>query len=266
MKPVKSTLPHTPSPVSCMCLTYGRVHLLEEAIESFLRQDYRGQKELIILNDLPDQELKFEHPEVHIINLGKRLRTMGEKRNACAALCSYDWLFVWDDDDIYLPWRISYSMAMMDCERRFFKPSQAFVLNGGMLTGPENNVFHSGACWHRSLFDEVGGYPHVLGTGDDVAIESRFAQVSSNLSLSIDTIALDKIYYIYRWAGTGSYHISAFSQYREKAKSDHAMVEDYVSQQLSSGFIPKGEIFLNPYWKIDYVASAVQRLNQITAS
>ena len=59
-------------PVSCMCLTYGRPHLLEEAIESFLRQDYQGQKELIVLNDLPQEELLFNHPEVHIINVSKR--------------------------------------------------------------------------------------------------------------------------------------------------------------------------------------------------
>ena len=38
--------------VSCICLTYGRVALLEEAIESFLRQDYPGVKELVVLNDL----------------------------------------------------------------------------------------------------------------------------------------------------------------------------------------------------------------------
>src|SRR5262245_8679210 len=67
-----STMNGAPS-VSCMCLTYGRPpHLVEEAIESFLRQDYRGQKELIVLNDLFGQELRFEHPEVQIVNVGKR--------------------------------------------------------------------------------------------------------------------------------------------------------------------------------------------------
>jgi len=38
--------------VSCQCITYDRVELLEEAIESFLRQDYKGEKELVILNDI----------------------------------------------------------------------------------------------------------------------------------------------------------------------------------------------------------------------
>jgi hypothetical protein len=49
-------------PVSCICLTFGRAHLLEESVYSFLRQDYSGVKELIILNDYNQQILTFDHP------------------------------------------------------------------------------------------------------------------------------------------------------------------------------------------------------------
>ena len=45
----------TNPPVSCFCLTYGRPRLLEEAIHSFLQQDYAGPKEMIVLNDYADQ-------------------------------------------------------------------------------------------------------------------------------------------------------------------------------------------------------------------
>jgi len=251
-------------PVSCMCLTYGRPpRLLEEAIESFLRQDYRGEKELIILNDLPHQELRFEHPEVQIINVGKRFRTVGEKRNACAALCSHDWLLPWDDDDIFLPRRISYSMEMMDCARRFFKSVQAFLLNGTAITGVLKSIFHSGSCWHRSLFDEVQGYPH-MDSGQDAAIERKFAHVLTGLNLDFD-IRLEEIYYVYRWGGTDSYHLSAFAQTRKSNESEHVLVADYVSQQLESGKIPSGEIQLKPHWKADYVATVRQYLDQMPA-
>src|SRR5690349_243347 len=51
--------------VSCICATYNRPPhfqwLLEEAIESFLRQDY-AEKELIVLNDCPEQELLCDAP------------------------------------------------------------------------------------------------------------------------------------------------------------------------------------------------------------
>ena len=59
--------------VSCFCCTYGRPDVLEEAIESFLRQDYEGPKELIVLNDFTQQTLHFEHPEVKIINAEQRI-------------------------------------------------------------------------------------------------------------------------------------------------------------------------------------------------
>jgi hypothetical protein len=69
--------------VSCICLTYGRPELLDEAIYSFLQQDYPGTKELVVLNDYEDQILTFVHPEVQAINVAKRFRTVGEKMKCC---------------------------------------------------------------------------------------------------------------------------------------------------------------------------------------
>jgi hypothetical protein len=81
--------------VSCLCLTYGRPHLLEEAVESFLRQRWNGEKELIVVTDHPEQTLVYEHPEVLIVNLNRRLKTLGEKRNLSVALARHDNLLVW---------------------------------------------------------------------------------------------------------------------------------------------------------------------------
>ena len=106
--------------ISCYCITYDRTELLEETIESFHRQDYKEEKELVILNDCAEQILEYNHPEVHIINTPKRFRTIGEKRNACIAMCSGDVIFPWDDDDISLPWRISLSLKYKD-KHPYFK-------------------------------------------------------------------------------------------------------------------------------------------------
>ena len=99
--------------VSCLCPTYGRPECVEEAIESFLRQDYRGAKELIVVNDLADQTLVCDHPDVRVINSKERITPLGGKFNAVAAMARGDVLFVWEDDDIYLPHRISYSIDRM---------------------------------------------------------------------------------------------------------------------------------------------------------
>ena len=58
--------------VSCMMLTYNRfthpIHLVDEALASFLLQDYLD-KELLICNDTPGQAIVFKHPRVKIFNL-----------------------------------------------------------------------------------------------------------------------------------------------------------------------------------------------------
>src|SRR4051812_11161203 len=99
--------------VSCLCLTYGRVPLLEEAVECFRRQSWDGPKELIVVNDCPQQTLLIDDPYVHVFNLSRRLRTIGEKRNLSVALSAYDFLLNWDDDDLYLPWRIEEAMKVL---------------------------------------------------------------------------------------------------------------------------------------------------------
>src|SRR4051812_42465388 len=165
---------HLP-PVSCICLTYGRAAVLEEAIQSFLLQDYQGVKELLILNDLASQTLRFDHPDVRIINLPLRFRTVGEKMNAAAALCSHDLLFVWDDDDIYLPHRIRLSVEQFVEARGFFTTGVAWLWNDGQIEAMTENTFHSGSCFTRELFDAVQGYA-AMGNGYDQEIEARFEE------------------------------------------------------------------------------------------
>lgn len=245
-------------PVSCMCLTYGRPQVLEEAVESFLRQDYQGTKELIVLNDLADQILHCSHPEVKVINVDKRFRTVGEKRNACAALASHDLLFVWDDDDIFLPHRISYSVAKLDPAKRFFKPSKALTLNNGVLGGPTANLFHSGSCFTRSLFDEAHGYAHI-GSGQDLDLERSFERIIGS-GKNFNGIKPAEIYYLYRWSGTGSYHLSGFGRDKEGTETGNQKVERYVRAQIANRNIATGVIPLEPNWKVDYPALVTRYL------
>jgi glycosyltransferase involved in cell wall biosynthesis len=232
-------------PVSCFCVTYGRPQLLEEAIQSFLLQDYPGEKELLIFNDLHQQQLIFEHPEVTVINVPRRFQLLGEKFNAAVALTTHDLIFVWDDDDIYLPHRLTLSVERFDTRKGFFKGDQAWFWNNGQLSGPEGNVFHGGSCWSRELFHSVRGYT-AMGLGHDVDIETRFESARPG-SVSGADLRPQDLYYIYRWGGTGSFHVSGFPQ------DQHRAVADFVSDQIRQGRIPVGEIRLNPRWHSDYV-------------
>jgi len=237
-----------PPPLSCICPTYGRVALLEEAIESFLRQDYPGQKELIILNDYAEQTLVFDHPEVRVINLPHRLHSIGEKYKMAVGLATHDLLFVWHDDDIYLPHRLSYSVAQLDPKQAFFKADKAWFWNEGKLSGPDANLFHGGSCWRRALFSQVQGYPHI-----DNRYDLEFEQLCKSAAptaMHVQSIKPVDIYYLYRWQGLGSYHFSTLGADGQESKR----VVDYVAQQAARGEIPQGQIQLQPQWQSDYRA------------
>lgn len=233
-----------------MCPTFGRPQpVIEEAVWSFLNQDYAGDKELLILNDFDRQTIVFDHPQVTVVNVPSRFHSVGEKRNAAAAMCRHDLLAVWDDDDIYLPHRLRFSAGMYKDKKRFFKPSQALVLSNGAIRGPETNLFHSGSLWHRSLFDEVGGYAH-MGSGQDRDLEDKFEKVIG-AGKDYAGIRPSEIYYLYRWSRTQSYHLSRFG--RDGAgKSGNDQVGEYVRGQLERGEIPTGEMVLRPHWCVDY--------------
>ena len=246
-------------PVSCICPTYGRPQLLEEAIHSFLLQEYPGEKELIVLNDFDRQILTLDHPEVRVVNVPRRFRTLGEKYNAAVALASHDLIFVWEDDDIYLPHRLSFSAERFDPRKGFFKPNRAWFWNNGVLSGPESNVFHAGSCWSRELFASVRGYAAVERAWD-VELEARFAEVRPGSTATYD-IRPEEIYYLYRWGGTDSYHGSGFT-----GEDPHRAVADFVAEQVRLGRLQLGQITLAPRWKSDYLALVRDHLASSSAA
>lgn len=237
----KLLLDHYP-PVSCLCPTYARVDLLEESIQSFLLQDYPGEKELLIINDYMGQILHFDHPEVRIVNLPRAFHSLGEKMKAAVALAAHDLLFVWSDDDIYLPHRLRYSVERFDPAVGFFKADRAWFWNDGALNGPDRNVFHGGSCWSRELHHQVEGYPHT-DLGCDQEFEKRIQLLRPNVELATPVEA-EEIYYIYRWGGTGSYHLSNLCTLQAVAA--------HIERQADLGRVPQGEIQLRPDWKADY--------------
>lgn len=234
--------------VSCLCLTYGRPHLLEEAIESFLRQSWDGARELVVVNDHPRQTLVLNHPQVVIVNLGRRLRTLGEKRNLSVALARYDNLLVWDDDDIYLPWRIEETMKTLPA-RHFFKCPNAWVMDDDALSPtPAYNLFHGGTAFTRWLFEQAGGYAAING-GEDADIEDRFQNVGGVRGSYWPHTALphDRLYYIYRWRH-GSYHATG-----------HRSLDDIAPD------VTEGEIILEPKWRLPYQCLAREAAAAVVA-
>jgi len=243
--------------VSCLCLAYGRVSVLEEAIASFLRQTYEGPKELVILNDLDAQKLIFDHPEVKVVNEKRRFATLGEKRNAICAIARYDILFPWDDDDICLGHRLEVSLRLLEPDVSFSKPKTAFMLNDGRITKLERNVFHAQCCFRRALFDDVGGYPRVT-KGEDLGFERKF---SGRDGVRIEELPPEQNFYLYRWAGVWP-HVSGLGLDSDKDETGYDTYEEEIRRRIRDGALPEGDIELKPHWRDDYERLAREFLSQ----
>jgi len=236
--------------VSCLCLTYGRPLLLEEAVESFLRQTWKGPKELIVLNDHPDQELVFNHADVVVVNRKTRLRSLGEKRNLSVELARYEYLFPWDDDDVHLPWRIEETMRELKV-RHFFKCPQVWQTSQGILDDhveDDDFAYHAAAAYSRHTFEEVGGYSRING-GEDQEFEKAIRHGGNTSPYwNIVRLPLERVFYIYRrWHG--SYHASGVDDLRD--------IEPEVQP---------GRYRLRPHWNADYCTEVSRLIERIRAA
>jgi glycosyltransferase involved in cell wall biosynthesis len=223
--------------ISCQCITYGRTSLLNEAVECFLRQDYPGVKELVILNDHPGMRIECGVPGVKVVNLDERMANIGMKRNECVKLCSGDVIFPWDDDDISLPHRISYSISRMT-NHRYYKADKIWYWRNGEI-GKESKkaVAHAMGCFSKEFFDEVGGYPEI-DSGQDQGLEKRF----EGPHRVVEDIAGKDIYYIYKFPGTGSYHLSAYG---------YGKGFEQVGKYVGKAGLPD-KFTITPAWSQDY--------------
>ena len=226
--------------ISCFCSTYGRPRaLIENSIWCFLEQDYAGPKELVILNDFDGQRYFFEHPEVRIINLTERIKPLGRKFNMNVSYCRYPLLAVWEDDDIFLKHRLSYSYNNM--RDGIFHSKDAFFERTPPEIEVASNFFHSQHLFTRKLFESVGGYDEDDRCTIDISIMDRFRRQVGDYSQPI--ARPEDYFYIYVWSGANSFHGSGMGVENERVSDSAA---DVVKRQVAEGVVETGDIVLNP--------------------
>jgi hypothetical protein len=162
--------------ISCIMPTYGRPDYVNESVAMFLAQDYL-HKELIILNDCVGQQYAGDFPNVRIINQNSRFSSLGEKRNACIRLAKGSVIAIWDDDDVYLPWRLSFCWSEMDrLGTAFYRPAEFWAYWGDEQLHDNQCVpswmSHAWSMFTRELWEKVGGYPDVH-IGEDAQFFER---------------------------------------------------------------------------------------------
>lgn len=230
------TLPY----LTVICATYNRPVLLAEVLECYLRQDYAGRCELVILDDLGQYAPTFQDGDRpwRLAVSPQRFRTLGEKRNATAALASpqSEAYAVCDDDDLYLPhWLTAVGTALAEAD--LVRPSRVYhEKDGRFWTKPGQGLYHGAWGFRREAFVQVGGYPW-MQSGQDLGLLTRLKGCDARQADT--TPAGTRPYYVYRWH-TGSPHISALKK------------GDAGYQQMMAP--PVKRVELKPHWRADYLA------------
>jgi len=227
--------------VSCLMPTYGRCphhqHLLEEAVQSFVLQDYPGPRELIILNDCREHQLVCDVPGVIVINDWYRAPTLGDKYNRMLELARGTFICTWEDDDISLPWRISESVKRIG-NADYFNPKSYWVINGDVFQFEQNTGYaHNASMYRKDTALKVGGYPS--DCKQDAGMDSR---LRSSGKVVQGPLNVSDSFYIYRWGVTD--HLSGASDPGASytARMGHHKIH--------------GTFHLRPQWKQDYTAMA----------
>jgi len=237
--------------ISCKCITYGRVGTLEESLESFLKQDYPGKKELIIVNDYPLQKLVFDHPEVKIYNLDETFSTIGEKENYATNLCSADIICQWDDDDIAMPNHLRNVSKYFKEDTNLLHWKHGVYYNEPVITNIEW-IGNCGIVFNKNTWKAIGGHP-VENAGYDMTFVHKLHDLDRSKIVLADP-PFEEVSWWYMWGGRG-YHMSGAGTDADHPTRPNVIKRhsEHIEQLRIVGKIPTGNVKLSPQWNKDYI-------------
>jgi len=245
--------------ISCWCSTFAREELLEEALNSFLMQDYPGDKELVILNDYEEQELVFDHPEVRIFNIKDRHTTLPSKSMDTIERCVYEYLAPWPPDDISLPSRLSRSVERMNKGGPMFHIKDHYqnfqyyapggwtilwYLVDGYRKEYVKSYDHGATLYSREAYEKGKHYDLDTRMCIGAQMEIKF-KLLGFWSFDRDLEERDSFYIYRRFPGIPKWYNLCMISENETLQEAQKHYEKYAA---------KGKIKLEPKWNMDYGA------------
>lgn len=198
--------------VSCVCPTYKRPHLLQNALACFSDQAYpKSRCELVIWDDAAQfQEQSGEN--WRLISSAARIPTLPDKYNALISRIDprAEVIVIWEDDEVFLPQHLRTIAKAWNWSGRhpksFFAPAHVWSTCGEQLGSVhlENALgrFHSSWAFTPALFRAVDGYPRT----DRLIFDQ---QMGRKLRDTADAVVHyedpSNPTFVYRW-GNGVYH------------------------------------------------------------
>lgn len=154
--------------------TFRRPQLLGHLLDAFEHQTYPNRK-MIVLDDTGELQPQVGN-KWEIRSVSERYPTIGDKRNAIAAMMDTDVLIALDDDDLLLAKGIAtVAAAMMRAD--WVRPSQVLTrtklelcrFNTWARADQEDKAYHGSWGVSRAVFNAVGGYS-ALSLGEDLGL------------------------------------------------------------------------------------------------
>lgn len=246
------TLPY----ISAICVTYGRVSRLREALACFAQQDYAGQRELIIINSFPQQQLSTAVPNVRMFNCEQRPMSLSACRNLAIANAKGEVIVVWDDDDLYLPHYLTViGEAYAESEADWVRLNPVWYSEQWKIKKPFSTWINS-VSFRKTAWEKVGRYPRDLSVGEDQAMWSRLSKECKGVTVELKP---EEIPVIYSWANS-VHHISGQGWDKPGRTNAYERSRIELEHRVTRGQEPIGKIVLEPQLEHDPVAMVKEYL------
>lgn len=190
--------------VACLCPTYGRPRLVQNALACFLAQDYPADRRQLLILDDAGQIANQSGDNWIVESTGKRYPSLPAKYVRLVEMAAgADVLVVWDDDDVYLPEHISNNVAAMERSGLgWAHPREVWSDYTGQLARESAaGRFHGSVVVTRELHDQIGGWVQTPRADFDQQFIARLHRASPSAQFSTGDPT-----YIFRWASTGHSH------------------------------------------------------------
>lgn len=219
--------------ISVLTITYKRPHLLEEAIESFLRQEGIKHAEMVIVNDNAEVDYVYDHPQIKIFNVKERFPSIAAKLKWGFEQCTHNFMYRLDDDDLLAP-NALHNAAVTIIEEKLnydiYRSKDHYFYINNLYSAKSSNI-NNGNIYTKKYLDRIV-WPDKSGDEDAHITFGQGGTICENVPTSM----------IYRW-GMNTLHISGMGIQPNEVILAQA---DKVLEESS------GVIQLNPHFDNDY--------------
>jgi glycosyltransferase involved in cell wall biosynthesis len=224
---------------------------LAEAIESYLRQDYDGPSELIIVNDFEGITISIDNDvygeRIKIVNLPKRMGSLNDKFDLGVKMAQYPLVAMWDDDDISLSHRLSQAAHAWQvlAEPDYIGMTHHWYLDAGKAPKLVARGIHGGDIFTKACYTALGG-----SAGEGHNDENFVAKVKADARY-VEWYNGRNPAYIYRWGGITAHN----SCYARDLKT--CMARFHADVVRDRRFID-GKLHVLPGWGDDFEAMVTE--------